>query len=136
MQPSDSEELHHTADWALRVSGKSLDELFVHAALGMQAMMGIEITQDTDSQRYFETSATDLETLLVRFLEEILYLLESENIRITGIKINERTETHLQSLLTCKPVQSIQKEIKAVTFHELEIHRGPGHFETVLVFDV
>ena len=136
MPPSSYEELDHTADWALRVKGGSLAELFVQAALGMQAMMGIEITPDPESQITFKTSATDLEMLLVGFLEEILYLLESEKISTTKIEFDQLGETYLHAYLTCRPVRSVQKEIKAVTFHELEIHQSPGQHETVLVFDV
>lgn len=136
MGRSGSEELDHTADWALRVSGRSLSDLFVQAAQGMQEMMGISINQNADVKRLIEVSAADLETLLVGFLEEILYLQESERICITRIEMVELSETHLRSLLTCQPVWSVQKEIKAVTFHELEIRKLPGHFETVLVFDV
>ena len=136
MTHSGYEELPHTADWAMRVESTTLGGLFEQAALGMQAMMGISTYGDPPASREFTASSDDVETLLIKFLEEILYLLEAENCHVAGITIKNIDETHLRADLDCRSVRSIEKEIKAVTFHQLEIRRKPSGYETVVVFDV
>ncbi len=136
MTPPGYEELPHTADWALRVQSTTLGGLFEQAALGMQAMMGISTIEERGTTKVFTAAGEDVETLLVKFLEEILYLLESESCRVSGITFEDIHETHLRARLVCQRVHSIEKEIKAVTFHQLEIHALPSGYETVLVFDV
>ena len=78
MQPS-YEEIEHTADWALRVRGQTLTELFRNAGLGMLSLLGIEHGPGNAESRFIELKADDNETLLVIWLEELLYPLEVEN---------------------------------------------------------
>jgi SHS2 domain-containing protein len=136
MAPSGYEELPHTADWAVRVKSVTLGGLFEQAAIGMQAMMGITTFGERATTREFTASGDDVETLLIKFLEEILFLLEVENCHVSGITFEDIHETHLRAHLDCQPLRSIEKEIKAVTFHQLEIRRLPSGYETVIVFDV
>ena len=136
MPPPGYEELSHTADLALRVESTTLGGLFEQAALGMQAMMGIKPDEGSTTTREFTASSADVETLLITFLEEILFLVEIENCHVPGITFEAIHETYLRAHLDCQPVQSIEKQIKAVTFHQLEIRSLPSGYETILVFDV
>ena len=87
-------------------------------------------------RRAFSASSEDVETLLVKFLEEILYLLEVESCHVAGITFEEIHETSVRATFDCLPLVSLEKAIKAVTFHELEVRKRPSGYETVLVFDV
>lgn len=129
-------ELEHTADWALQVTGADLADLFRHAAQGMLSLMRVRTVPAPARDHELDLAAADRESLLVAFLEDILYLLDASNLAPTAIEFRSLDERSLEARLTCLPVQEIEKEIKAVTFHNLAIKTTAAGFETVLVFDV
>jgi len=135
MQPA-FEEIEHTADWALRVRGDSLPDLFRNAAFGMLSLLGIEPVPGNSESRYFELKEEDTETLLVSWLEELLFPLEVENSAVVDFQVQVLKKTQLQATIELKKIASIKKEIKAVTFNELDIRVVESGYETIIVFDV
>jgi SHS2 domain-containing protein len=129
------EEIEHTADWALSVWGKSLEALFEHAAQGMFSLLDPNYKLDDGNERSLELSAVDLETLLVTWLEELLYQLESENVAAADFQLEIRKHS-LKATYRSIPIQTIKKDIKAVTYNELEIDHDADGFHTTIVFDV
>lgn len=129
------EELQHTADWALKVWAPDEAELFRQAALGMNALMGLKLANEPARRVKISLSAEDTESLLVAFLSEILFHLEIERIGFEdfSVKLNGN---RLIAELWGKPIRSIEKPIKAVTFHNLVVKRGEDGLEAQLVFDV
>jgi len=130
------EEIEHTADWALRVRGQNLTDLFRNAALGMLSLLDIEPVPGISESRLIELTAIDTETLLVSWLEELLYPIEVEDVVVVDFQIEALKESHLKATIELKKIASIKKEIKAVTFNELNIRTGDTGFETIIVFDV
>jgi SHS2 domain-containing protein len=135
MQPA-FEEIEHTADWALRVRGQNLTDLFRNAAFGMLALLDIEPVPGNSERRFFELRAEDAETLLVSWLEELLYPLEVENAAVVDFQVEVLEKVQLKATIELKKIASIKKEIKAVTFNELDIRAGKSGYETIIVFDV
>ena len=132
-------EVEHTADWALEVTAPDEAALLEEAARGMYALAGTRLRPAPRLSRRLELSAPDLESLLVLFLEELLYLGESEGAGFDTFSL--RVEAHgeawrLQADLEGAPLESMKKEIKAVTWHDLRVRRTPAGLQTVLVFDV
>jgi SHS2 domain-containing protein len=136
------EEIDHTADWALRVNGENLTALLHNAASGMFHLMGLRITKEKSSQRHIEIEARDSEELLVTFLEELLYAIESRSVGFDEMAIqivqSEGSGPKLKLLATLieAPISSLEKSIKAVTYHGLEIRPIDNGFQAVVVFDV
>jgi SHS2 domain-containing protein len=130
------EEIEHTADWALRVRGDSLTDLFRNAALGMLSLLGIEPVPGNSESRFFELKAEDTETLLVSWLEELLFPLEVENVAVVDFQVEVLEKVQLKATIELKEIASIKKEIKAVTFNELDIRALESGYETIIVFDV
>jgi len=95
------EVVEHTADWALLVWGKDLDELFTFASAGMSSLMVAD--QDSLPQniiRSITLEAFDVETLLVDWLSELAYWAEDEqlvfrefDVSITGDLLLSATRT-------------------------------------------
>jgi SHS2 domain-containing protein len=135
MQPA-FEEIEHTADWALRVRGQNLTDLFRNAALGMLSLLDIESVPGNSESRFFELKAEDTETLLVSWLEELLYPLEVENAAVVDFQVDVLEKAQLKATIELKKIASIKKEIKAVTFNELDIRPVDSGYETIVVFDV
>jgi SHS2 domain-containing protein len=129
------EELDHTADWALRVWAPDLEGLFVQAAAGMFSLMGIASGEPLEGTREVTAAGPDDESLLVSFLAELLLANEAERLALTPTSISIQPG-RLSALCTAAPVIEQEKEIKAVTYHDLAIHQREGFLETVIVFDV
>jgi SHS2 domain-containing protein len=135
MLPAGFLEVSHTADRSLRVWAPTMDELFCQAARGMYQLMG---TLPEDSRQYYRNisiSAGDQEGLLVAFLNEMLYLLEHD-----GLIFNEFFFTHGEDFLQIKisgnHARKDYSEIKAATYHKLEIQHKMGVYEVIIVFDI
>ncbi len=135
MQPT-YEEIDHTADWALRVRGQNLTDLFRNAALGMLSLLEIEPLPGNSESRSFELKAEDTETLLVTWLEELLYPLEVEGAAVVDFQVDVLEKVQLKATVKLNKIASINKEIKAVTFNELDIRAAEFGYETIIVFDV
>jgi SHS2 domain-containing protein len=129
------EEIEHTADWSIRVYGESLNALFTHAAEGMFSLLDPQFESEQTKPRNIELTAIDSETLLVSWLEELLYLLETEEVAAVKYDL-QVNENDLQASVLTRPVETMQKDIKAVTYHELEIQEGESGLQTTIVFDV
>jgi SHS2 domain-containing protein len=129
-------EVDHTADWALHVWAPSLEELFVEAARGMYALAGAQARPGAAVRRRVELAAEDHESLLVAWLQELLYYTESEELAFTDYRIERLDATHLRAEVEGGPMEQLTKIIKAVTYHNLKINRTPDGYEATLVFDV
>jgi SHS2 domain-containing protein len=128
-------ELAHTADWALKVWGPDLARLLTEAAQGMYALMEVELSQKQPVVIPLEMKADDSESLLVSFLSELLYLGEDQGLAFDRFKLDVQ-DFKLSGMLYGNLVESQRKEIKAVTYHELEIIHTGDHYEATIVFDV
>jgi SHS2 domain-containing protein len=133
------QEIEHTADWAIRVRGRDLRELFINAARGMFGLMvDPEATPlDTPSiEREIELEGFDAETLLVSWLSELLWFNEESDAIFMRFEITSLTPTYLKATAWGGPAPGQWKHIKAVTFHDLEIIKADDGYKVTLVFDV
>ncbi len=133
----DFEEVEHTADWALRVRGRDLRELLVNAARGMSHLLVSDPAAiPTDVERRFEMDAFDAEGLLVEWLSELAYWAEAEMLVFREFDLPQVTPTHLQAIVRGGHAPDLQKQIKAVTYHNLKIVETDDGLEATVVFDV
>ena len=134
------EELPHTADWSLRVWAADLSTLFVESARGMNALAGIRLVKKPQVRRNFSASAPDKESLLVSFLSELVYFAEQDRLAFNhfglNLELKEGLPCTLSATLRGAPILSLDKAIKAVTFHNLQIQETERGVEVEIVFDV
>ncbi|HHS98365.1 MAG TPA: archease [Chloroflexi bacterium] len=130
------EEIEHTADVALRVWGKDLKELFINAARGMAWLLADPETVEPTVEVALDLDGFDAETLLVTWLGELLYYNEAEGLVFTEFDLDEITPTHLRGVARGGVPGETRRHIKAVTFHNLNIHSTGHGLETTIVFDV
>jgi SHS2 domain-containing protein len=135
LQQAGYRERPHTADWELQVWAPDLAGLLVQAALGMYALCGVRLQPGPHLTRTLVLSAPDDESLLVRFLQDLLYLSEIEGLAFDELQV-EIQDDRLRAQLHGAAIAGLDKEIKAVTFHNLRIERTPLGLETRIVFDV
>lgn len=126
--------LSHTADAKIRIYGKNLEELFLNGILGMYDICGATSELKPIKTDSWTIRDKDHENLLVTFLNEILYKLEmkfyilAKKISIQKYEITFEFEQY--------PLAFIEREIKAITYNELNIINQNGTFQTSVVFDI
>lgn len=128
-------EIAHTADWALHVWGPDFNSLVATAAKGMYSLMDIEGIEEPRTRHAVEVNGPDDESLLVMFLNELLFLLEQKRQVYDQIELN-LAPNKLIARLEGAPITRQSKEIKAATFHNINIESTLNGLEVTIVFDV
>jgi SHS2 domain-containing protein len=135
--PSGFVEIDHTADWALRAHGTDLADLLAQAAGGMLSLAGaVPLPGPPASSRTLTLRSADRESLLVRWLEELLFIVESEGMQPREMRLNVQGRFHLRAVVGLSPTATLTRSIKAVTFHDLRVTDTGDGLEAKLVFDV
>lgn len=135
MKAAGFQEIEHTADWSLRVWAPDLAGLLEQAARGMYSLLGIELAEDELVSRKLALEADSPETLLVDFLGELLYYAERERFAFRHFFF-DLDGLRLKAVLEGSPILAQSKEIKAVTYHQLEIVGKDNGLQAEIVFDV
>ncbi len=131
------EEVEHTGDWAFRARGVDLKQLFANAAGAMfELQLRLPPPPAEAVERQVEVTGFDRETLLVNWLNELLYLQEKYGEIYREFDLQEISDTRLRARLRGQRSAGAARVIKAVTFHGLEIKRVAEGWEATVVVDV
>jgi SHS2 domain-containing protein len=131
------EEVEHTADLGLHVRGETLEELFSHAAQGMFELMRPELGGEPQPvSRQVALDSFDLLSLLVDWLNELVYLCERDRAIYTTYDIARLEPTHLEATIGGSKICRVGKTVKAATFSELSIEPTVAGYEATITFDV
>ena len=130
------QELDHTADRALRVWGRELPDLFIGAARGMTALMADLDGLAAIESREIRLEAWDHESLLVTWLNELLFLAETERLLCVDYRIESLTETALVAQVKGARAPVTKAVVKAATYHDLRLVRDDTGWSTAITFDV
>ncbi len=133
------EVLEHTADAGIIARGADMKEAFANAARGLFSL----ITELEDVRevlhREIEVTAPDRESLLVAWLNELIYLFDTENILFKRFDISRLDDTLLRATGYGEKVDSRRHQlklgVKATTYHMLKINENNGVTVQVL-FDI
>ena len=134
--------IDHTADIACRVWGDTLEELFIAAADAWRSSVVEEMSYCERETKIITLDSFSKEQLLVDFLNELNFLLFTRkwltNL-ITDISIGNNNGWQLKAELEGMPLSNrikLKQEIKAITFHQMEIEKEGNKYSTLLVFDI
>jgi SHS2 domain-containing protein len=129
--------LEHKADLKIRAFGKDKKELFENVMIGMENALRAEIKKSKPKKRKIKVKSLDLETLLVDFLSEILYLNQTKREIYQKIKFKKLFGPEIEAEIFGKKVKNFGLDIKAVTYHDLDIHqRKDGTWQATVLFDI
>lgn len=127
--------LEHKADLKIRVFGKTKKELFENALLGMCSFLGTEIRNQKTEIRKIKIRSSDLSSLLVDFLSEGLYLIQTNKEIYNKVRFMNLRNYELESELIGQKIQRFQEDIKAVTYHDLKIEHK-RYWRAEILFDI
>jgi len=133
------EVIDHTADLGIIAYGETLSQAFTNTAYGMFSQItdlkGIKPKQEV----VIEVSAEDLESLLVVWLNELLYNYEVDNFIFKEFEIESITDYQLKASARGEKIDKssakILREIKAVTYHMLKVEHNK-EWKVQVLFDI
>ncbi|MEW6666468.1 MAG: archease [Thermodesulfobacteriota bacterium] len=132
--------LDHTADLAVRVRGNDPKSLFENAGKALMHLMLRGKAAVSPKGFRISLSGRDLADLLVRWLGELLYLLQGENLVVIGLSVAHLSSDRLEAVVQTVPfdpeVHEILREIKAVTYHQVEAAEKGDHWEAKVILDI
>lgn len=128
----------HTADCKLRVYGKNLPELFVHALQGMfEICSPRKALPEKKVTHSITLVSSNIDYLLADFLSECLALSDINNEAFDQASLELLTNTHVMATISGYKIEGFEGvEIKAVTYHELTVHQENSGWVATIVFDI
>jgi SHS2 domain-containing protein len=138
------EYLYHIADAKFRAFGPTLEKAFENAALALFNVMIDTSNMKGIEERKIELTSPDIKMLLVEWLSELLYLFEVDEIIFSEFRIDtiekKGEDFSLKGKASGVPIDLLyhkfDTQVKAVTFHELEVERdNKGGFWVQVVVD-
>lgn len=129
MKPFDI--IDHTADVGIMAYGADAKEAFTHAAMGVFSLI-----TDLDEVREvsttgIEVTAEDRESLLVTWLNELIYLFDTERMLFKRFEIQELSDTVLKARVWGEKLErarhSLKSGVKAATYHLLKVDKEDGY---------
>lgn len=138
--PQAFELLEHTADVGIRAYGRTLKEAFENAARATFSIItDLNLVEEKQDLRV-RVEADDTGALLVAWLNELIYLFETEKIIFKSFDISDWDQEHyLEARVRGEPVDvgrhPIETQIKACTYHMLRVEKD-SFFTVQVIFDV
>ncbi len=129
-----------TADCGIQVFGEDLKALFENAGLALFDLIADTRLVKTGIAYAIQVSGSDWPDLMVNWLRELLYLWTGKELLVKEIVVTEILEYRLSARLRVEAFNAarhrLNHEIKAVTYHRIQVTRTPAGWESTVVFDV
>jgi SHS2 domain-containing protein len=130
--------LEHTADVKFQAFGKNIEEAFGNSALAMFNSMYDGKVKERKSFK-INVKGKDFESLMYNFLEELLFLFDSENFfmsKVKNIKITKDFKLEAEVVGDDAKNYEIHIDIKAITYNEMFVKKKGNKFIAQVVLDV
>jgi len=132
--------IDHTADFGIQVFGSDSKELFTNAALALfDVITEMDVLKGRDSCK-ITASGEDWSDLMINWLREILYLWNGREMLVKSVQILFLSENKISAKIyfdAYKPDRHIIKtEIKAVTYHQIQVKSSPSGWKAQIIFDI
>jgi len=129
-----------TADLAIEATAGTLERLFATAAAGLFSLLVDPSLVRPAARRTITAEAGDVVGLLIAFLNELLFLHESEDWLMASASIVSLTQTRVEAVVTGETIDPgrhrIQHHIKAVTYHRARVGRTGRKWSATVIVDV
>ncbi len=140
MTPQHYRIVDHTADFGLEIFGRSASDLFEQAARALTDLLTDPAVLTEQRRHTLDIEGSDWEDLLINWLRELLYLYNGENQFVAGVDVISIEPTRLRAEVATEDYRmghhEIRNEIKAVTYHQLEVRTDDDGWRARVIFDV
>jgi SHS2 domain-containing protein len=132
--------IDHTADFGLEIFGRNPGDLFKQAAMALTDLLTDPSLLKERQRRTLEIEGSDWEDLLINWLRELLYLYNGKDQFVAGVELIAIEPTGLRAEVATEAYRrgchEIRNEIKAVTYHQLEVKADDDGWRARVIFDV
>jgi SHS2 domain-containing protein len=132
--------LDHTADIGLIVYGSNLKALFENAGEAFFHLITDLKKVRRRVERRINIGGESLDRLMVDWLSELLYLHDVEGLLFKGFKVESVGEDGLRAVVKGEPFQEhihvIKTEVKAATYHRIEVRKERGRWKAQVILDL
>lgn len=133
--------LEHTADVGIRAEAVDLSGVFEQATLGLLDIVGTWAGgQPPAEQVDLAIEAADVGALLVDWLGEVLYVVDSRDAVVASLELDEVTQHRAAGRLGIAPRDESAYEggtqVKAITYHRLAVEQGSDGWSATVYVDV
>ncbi|MCH8963445.1 MAG: archease [Planctomycetes bacterium] len=139
MEPS-FELFDHTADVGIRAWAATMPELAVAAGEGLYAVIGEMVPAGEPQRLTVDLVGSESAVLLRDYLHELLILFDRDLRCATSVEVLVFDDSRLSATLETQlvdPQRSIwDHEVKAITYHELDIRKIAEGYEATLILDI
>lgn len=129
----------HTADVGIAAYGSDLKEAFANTAYGMFSLIAELEGVGEGFCREIDLQAPDQETLLVDWLNELLYIFDVDHVILSRFDITDLNQSWLRARVFGEQIDALRHQlkgaVKAATYHLLKIEKGNG-FRIQVILDV
>ncbi|MFW6375704.1 MAG: archease [Thermoplasmatota archaeon] len=133
------EQFEHTADVGIRAWGPNIEEAFSEAGKGLYSIMTDLDKVDCILEEEIAIKEDNLETLLVKFLSELVYLFEVKSYLFCDFDVSIKENDELELKVMAKGEEMDLKKhdmdtaVKGVSYHEINIDPSG---EVKVLFDI
>ncbi|MBN2454001.1 archease [Candidatus Woesearchaeota archaeon] len=135
--------IEHTADAKFQAYGRSMEEAFSNAALAMFSIMTDPEKVERKKRLKISAKGQDLKSLLVSFLEEFVFLLDSQNFLLNAVEKAQITKTEEGYEIGADAVGDVEAgkyetkgDVKAVTYNDMQINEEKGSCMVQVLVDI
>jgi SHS2 domain-containing protein len=132
--------IDHTADVGVIAYGADVKELFSNAALALFSLITEPESIEEKLQQGLEINSEDRDSLLVEWLNELIYFFDAEHILFSRFEIENLTHKQLKATCYGEKIDpskhKIKTGIKAATYHMLEVDKDSSGYKAQMIFDI
>lgn len=129
-----------TGDVGINVYGKDIKDIFEQAAIGLFSLITDLEKIDTKTSKTIDINADSYENLLIKWLNELIFLFDTEGIVGKKSDIKELTEKKLIATLHGDLFDEKKHSrgilIKAATYHKLRLEKRNNLWIASILFDI
>jgi SHS2 domain-containing protein len=130
----------HSADIGIRVKAPSCAALFAVAGRALMDWIGPAPPSGEFSTRELQLTAEDLEELMVRWLQELIYEFQHQHrytVRAEKLEVSTGSlQTTLVGRIWDESCYANYREVKAVTYHHLAVIHEGSLWRANIILDV
>jgi SHS2 domain-containing protein len=130
-----------TADIGIRAFGADWPEVYINVALGMFSLITDIETVEEKLEKDISITAPDRETLLVAWLNELVFLFDTEMLLFSRFEITQLNKSHIE--VRCfgekadRARHELKRGIKSATYHKLKVEKQKdGTYVGEVIFDI
>ena len=132
--------LDHTADLGVLVYGEDLEELFGNAGEAFFTIITDLQRVRESTERIIRVESPNLEDLMVHWLGELLYMHDVDGLLFKSFSIDELRDGSLKARARGEVFDEkrhvIKTEIKAVTYHQIQVKKEKKRWRARIIFDL